>query len=291
MPESPEVPLEDLVIGEDGVWKTDPDAGENVLHSLAALEEKEALHYLTRLQGKGQFQRALNAFSKACETPLYSAVMFNLPALTHAFMQCGADVNCLCRVGTQDVQHTPLHLAVDKGLEKLVAVLLDSDDIDINARRSPDDFTPLMVALKKHVKGDRKNDRSSVIQMLVADGAEFDCKDRCSGKTVLMVAVETKDVDVVRLILETAGVEDARRLINQHRTWSGQSTLHIAAGLRNVDKDTQKKILQLLIQYGGDTGVKNNEGDTPTHYNRALIEAAGKVPASSRPRHEERKAV
>nr|KAG5708632.1 hypothetical protein BaRGS_034849 [Batillaria attramentaria] len=265
-------------IAEDGRW-IHSDNGENCLHALSGLPDQHlALQILALLQGKGQFQMALNEMSRGHETPLYSAVWFNRTDLARAFLMLGADVNCVCQNEMPNMHHTSLHLAVEKGFAEIVEALLEWDATDVNATRTPDNLTPLMVALKQHMKGDRKDDRSNIIKMLIEASSDFEIRERSFNiqersfnKTALMMAVESKDVEVVRLILESAGVEDARRLINQHRTRSGSTALHIAAGLHNISTDVKEKILQLLIQFGGDTGVKNNEGDTPKDYDKHLV--------------------
>lgn len=71
-----------------------------------------------------------------------------------------------------------------------------------------------------------------------------------SDKTPLMMAVESKDIRVVELFLQTAGVLKARELVNQ-QTRAGNSSLHIAAGLQYVAENIKKQLLSLLIRFGG----------------------------------------
>lgn len=263
--------LEKRVIGKDSKWICDLH-GETYLHALSGLDDEDmCTRHLFWLHGKGQFIQALNAYNKAYETPLYSAVMFNKPKLTAAFMQVGADVNCQCQTGMHDIQHTPLHLAVDEGRADIVQTLLDSDNIYINAKRRPDNQTPLMVALRKHVRAHPSNDRTRIIDMLLKAAPDLECKELMHQKTALMMAIETKDLNVVRLILESAGVENTRRLINQNRNGSGNTAMHLAAG-HNILPQIQSEMLRLLIQYGGDTDVKNSEGATPKDYAKMVIE-------------------
>lgn len=263
--------LERHVIGEDGKWICDLH-GETYLHALSGLDDEDmCTRHLFWLHGKGQFIEALNSYSKAYETPLYSAVMFNKPKLTVAFMRVGADVNCQCQTGMHDIQHTPLHLAVDEGRADIVHTLLNSDHIDINAKRRPDNQTPLMVALRKHVRAHPLNDRTHIIDMLLKAVPDLESKELMHQKTALMMAIETKDLNVVRLILESAGVENTRRLINQNKNGSGNTAMHLAAG-HNILPQIQSEMLRLLIQYGGDTDVKNSEGATPKDYAKMVIE-------------------
>ena len=66
-----------------------------------------------------------------------------------------------------------------------------------------------------------------------------------------MLAVETKDERVVRLILDAVGVEDARQLVNL-QTRAGNSALHLAVGLQGVPKELKRGMLKMLIKFGGE---------------------------------------
>lgn len=67
---------------------------------------------------------------------------------------------------------------------------------------------------------------------------------------MLMMAVARKDVSVVQLILDTAGAVEARELVRQ-QSLCGNSALHVAAGLQNINERLQQQLFQLLIRSGG----------------------------------------
>ena len=76
-------------------------------------------------------------------------------------------------------------------------------------------------------------------------------QDQKSGKTALMMAVETKDIRIVNLLLEQVDADTARQLVNMQNR-AGNSALHLAAGLRDVAVEVKEQILRKLIMSGGE---------------------------------------
>ncbi|XP_025100507.1 uncharacterized protein LOC112567861 isoform X1 [Pomacea canaliculata] len=269
---------EDIIncaIGEDKQWRQD-EYGDTYLHYLVTLRDEAAAEKLNVLYNKIGLKGVINRCNKETETPLYSAVEMGKSKLTRLLLTYGADVNMYCRNKSMNMERTPLHVAVEKGDIDIVNILLHCEKINVDAPRSPDNYTPLLVALEKHQPGHPVDDRSKIIKLLIEADASLSAKDGRSGNTVLMMAVARKDVSVVQLILDTAGAVEARELVRQ-QSLCGNSALHVAAGLQNINERLQQQLFQLLIRSGGDTELKNNEGDTPKNFNRNLLAKAGKM--------------
>ncbi|XP_076457777.1 uncharacterized protein LOC143291663 [Babylonia areolata] len=131
-----------------------------------------------------------------------------------------------------------------------------------------------MVSLMKHIPGHPTEDHFDIICMMVdeEEKPDFSAVDQRSGKTAFMMAVETKDARVVKLILEEVGAEGARLLANvQNR--AGNSAVHLAAGLREGEGEegVKKQILKTLIMWGGDTSLLNKEKESPNDWAGKLI--------------------
>ena len=98
---------------------------------------------------------------------------------------------------------------------------------------------------------------SLAVMLWLFTGSLYCCccrsQDHRSGKTALMLAVETKDIRVVDLILEEVGVDGARELINIPNR-AGNTAVHLAAGLRCRGREVvvQEQILSKLIKFGGE---------------------------------------
>ncbi|XP_076438431.1 uncharacterized protein LOC143277474 [Babylonia areolata] len=266
----------DAVCDEHGEWVTD-SYGDTILHSLSGMEnERTAVEYARCLRSKPGFLRALNSYNKSLETPLYNAVCLGKLALVGVMLQLGADVNLLCRYGDQ--AHAPLHRAVDKGQTDMVDMLLRSDRIQLNARRGSDHCTALMVAVMRHVPGHPLHDRLDIIVKLMQDDDRLDlqARDPRSGKTALMMAIETKDIRVVDALLNDLDLDVARHLINMQNR-AGNSAVHLAAGLRDISPKVKEHMLRQLIRLGGETNKKNNEGDTPREWAKHLIDRVARL--------------
>jgi hypothetical protein len=75
-------------------------------------------------------------------------------------------------------------------------------------------------------------------------------QDQRSGRTPLMFAVETKDLQLVSLFINSVEVDQARKLINMQNK-AGNSAVHLAAGLRVENDFVKGQMLRMLIMSGG----------------------------------------
>ena len=87
---------------------------------------------------------------------------------------------------------------------------------------------------------------------------------------MLMYAIESKDVGVVKYILNRAGLDQARDLINS-RNKDGNTSMHIMAGLKNISPGDHVSLGCVLLKYGG-LQIRNRENEmTPADFNGPLV--------------------
>ena len=76
-------------------------------------------------------------------------------------------------------------------------------------------------------------------------------KKDCDGNTVLHIAVQNKNIDIVELLLQHGADHSLKDI-------KGDTALHIA--VKN-HSDNINKIADLLIKYGAEPTLKNNKGE------------------------------
>ena len=140
---------------------------------------------------------------------------------------------------------TPLLLAAEYGHEAVVRLLVERDDVDINAKDTDDGWTPLILAAK--------NGHEAVVRLLVErDDVDINAKDN-DGKTPLIWAARNGHEAVARLLVERDGVD-----INLKDDIYGETPLIWAA---EKGHDT---IVRLLIEKNdADINAQDNEGKAP----------------------------
>lgn len=156
---------------------------------------------------------------------------------------------------------TPLMLATIFGHLSAVKLLVERDDVDVNARTNlPYSLTSLILAAQ------RVSSRSRVIQVLLQGGA--DANIRSYHGTALNCAVNSRDIISIGLLLE-AGADP--NVIDD----IGQSPLHGILKFRAFTFDSrrsnaQQTIVRSLCEKGSRLDTVDHFGNTPLH-----IAAAG----------------
>uniref|UniRef100_UPI00398E41A8 2-5A-dependent ribonuclease-like isoform X3 n=1 Tax=Pristiophorus japonicus TaxID=55135 RepID=UPI00398E41A8 len=148
-----------------------------------------------------------------------------------------ADVNAVDNLGRTALIH-----ALQKDSQAIVETLLyhEADVNSINKNQS----TPLSTALTKSPLN------IHVVEMLMKRGANLNVPDN-DGKTPLILAVEKKNKEVVKLLLEGASVE-----INAQDK-SGRTALLAAVESKNA------LLTEMLCKKGADVYCEDNRGNTP----------------------------
>ena len=177
-------------------------------------------------------------------TPLYRAVLARDLAEVRKQLAGGADVNAR----NSDNRWTVLMVAVGEGFSDVVAELLTSPAIDVNARAERD-LTALHVATEH-------GDQRAVELLLAHPGVDVNVKDHI-GRTPLIIAAFAGDQALVERLLARPGIE-----------------------VNAVDQDRQTALAWAAL--GGDAGVvrvlvadpRTNPGITNRPDGRTALEIA-----------------
>ncbi|XP_067676221.1 uncharacterized protein [Haliotis asinina] len=252
------------------------DEDEDINH-----EENTVVHYFADLgvqqvteiytDNKQLVENKVNNLNHQRQTALYIAVTLRKYNIVHFLMQIGADPNIQCVESKSGTMQAPLHKAIELGDTQMVLLLLANEGLDIELQRVCDKKTPLMLALHGHIPGNEERDRREIIHHLLDYGACIDKFNESSDKTILMMAIETRDVCLVEHFLDSVGVERSRDLINRANKVRNTS-LHIAAGMKMLDRADHLRLLTMLIHFGGNTDAANQDLKTPKDWKRNLFD-------------------
>ena len=103
-------------------------------------------------------------------------------------------------------------------------------------------------------------------------------QDGQSDKTPLHYAIEKRDVELVRLLLELAATPTAVAAANKAsgsrcasleaamlstRTGTGNAALHLAVSVRHMGPVDKRRLVQLLLSRGAEPSARNGESQLP----------------------------
>ncbi len=134
-------------------------------------------------------------------------------------------------------------------LSSLGAEVLDQRMVlDDNVLNYSNIVTPLHLSIL--------NDRSEVTKALIANGVHLETGDR-EGKTALMLAIEKKDVALMKTLVE-AGADPNTQATN------GETALILAVKLVTSGHDEMlgREMLSYLMQNGANKNIKDNDGNS-----------------------------
>ena len=159
-------------------------------------------------------------------------------------------------VNQQDwLRKTPLHLACIYGLHKIVGILLENG-ASVNVIEGGHGRTPLLEACWKDHFDVWNDTNSSIVKMLLENGASVDTKDRY-GETPLHFACNTGNLEFVQMLL------DFKADVNATAQF-GKTPLH------NACLSGTLQVIQALLKYQPNVNAVHTDGGNYT----SLIEAA-----------------
>ncbi|XP_059409398.1 NF-kappa-B inhibitor zeta [Carassius carassius] len=187
-------------------------------------------------------------------------------------LQLGAELN------TRDCWgRAPLHVCAEKGHSSTLQAIqrsVQTSGRPVNLELlNYDGLTPLHVAVLSHnavlqelSRGpcaqspallQKKKLLVECVNTLLLMGASLEAKDCKSGRTVLHMAAEEANVELLRLFLDQSNYWP---LINA-RAFSGNTALHMVSALQG--RRTQLDAVRLLLRRGADPSTKNLEHEQP----------------------------
>jgi len=135
-----------------------------------------------------------------------------------------------------DKGRSALWYSADAGLEKTLATLIESGEIDLNSKDSSGHSALAQAVRKGHI---------AIVRKLIDQGADINIRTN-AGNTILMLAILAKNSDIAQLLLTQAVDINARDKV-------GDTALMLAAG------SAQNEILEKLIDAGADMQLRNEE--------------------------------
>lgn len=198
----------------------------------------------------------LDMCNRTGQTPLFNAMLSGQVELFRYLLAKGADPNANIHGG-----RTLLHYVAEMGdacLEFLKS-LCSHPGIDLDAYNHAGQ-TPLLVAVSSHNNcvlstkpgATRVVNSIPVVRTLLGSNAATDCIDRLNGKTIYHLAVEKRDVELVKLICaenpNTCQEIDAPAF--DHNT-----PLHVAAALNHCQ--AQLDIVRVLVSFDASLKKEN----------------------------------
>lgn len=214
-----------------------------------------------------------NKATKDGKTPLHYAARLGMPRAITLLLDYGAKVNA------EDAnRQTPMFDALSapqpaRVLNPLLKAGADADLPDKDGRIplhtvAETATTPLLRKILKHTENPNRPDKKgtqplhlaaahnsvAVVQTILFERVALFSADH-NGDTALHHAVARKDSDdVAEYLLKT----DAARMVNAENL-DGRTPLHLAAAKKN------RKLLQQMIDAGGDVNLPDRQGFTPLH--------------------------
>lgn len=180
---------------------------------------------------------------KCEETPLHCAIRANSPECLKLLLAEKVNVN-----STEPCGYNALHLAAELGMTMCLEVLLDTKNVDINAKTCTK--SKEMTAL--HIAADESN--LDCVNLLLTKGADVRATNN-RGASPLHLAAKCFSIECVEALLKN-GRADPNAEDCDKRT-----PLHAAIGKSDVSFD----LIEMMIKQGAAINHKDQYGFTPLH--------------------------
>ena len=220
-------------LSSDATAEWDVRKGANGLHVAAwfglTLVIKDLLHQGIDVDSKDP---------KYGQTPLMYACRRGQKAAVRLLLEHGANANMYSHRGS-----CPIHEAVNARNLDVLQVLLENDEMDVNAPHlMKDGMTALAIAA-------HENDPEIAIALLQQDNVEINSED-LKGITALSHAIAVAGIEVAECILDHKG----RDVILDAKDWKGSTALSLAA------ENGMDDLVIKLLSKGADPSIKDDQG-------------------------------
>uniref|UniRef100_A0A3Q0QSM7 Transient receptor potential cation channel, subfamily A, member 1b n=1 Tax=Amphilophus citrinellus TaxID=61819 RepID=A0A3Q0QSM7_AMPCI len=233
--------LENLVKKSPEVLSEKDECGASPLHHAAAGDHVTLIQFITTVTDA----QALNSCDEQGNVPLHWAVERNKVESCKALLDLGADPNIL-----NTALLSPLHLAVSRGHNILLGVLLSYSSTDCNLKGDLGN-TPLMLACALN--------NCEALSMLLKHGAKL-CRQNKLGHYAMHTAAFAGAKKAMEVILK-AGEELGHSAVCHinYLDKSKSSPLHLAVRGGNIET------IRLCIATGAKVDQQQNDRSTPLH--------------------------
>ncbi|XP_052806938.1 nuclear factor NF-kappa-B p100 subunit-like [Mya arenaria] len=262
---------DNTVVDEETMTFEADELGDGPLHTLVAVEDRRILaQALEVLVKTNVVPQCIDLQNKCKQTPVFLAAMIANYPYASWLVDHGADTNIQGTIYTDAdsyIWRAPLHVAVNLGDAsglQIVIMLLNAPVTDVNIRSHGDKLTALHVALKKHAQD---GSCRQIIMELLKREADVNIREQSSSKTPLMMAVETRDLDLITDFLAGFPAERRRKML-QEQTRGGDTCLHLAAGLSRLESQQKVVLLRMLVTNGANGSIPNNVKEYPKDFAR-----------------------
>ncbi|KAL8592820.1 hypothetical protein ACOMHN_045974 [Nucella lapillus] len=224
--------------------------GDTYLHVSVCKADKNMVQALLERLTRENLTAMINTENLMRQTPLYLAVSDNSPEMVSLLIQYGADVNVFAEHiradgSTKEVQYA-LHCAASHGQRYLATLqaLLAARDLLVDPLNS-DGNTALHCAILEHGKADSEGgviNNLPIIQVLIKHGANPNAQSKKSGKTALMYALESRDMDLLEHMV--AVIDPGRlRLYLKAQAFDGSTCQRFVENLqRSLDNAARQRL-------------------------------------------------
>lgn len=235
------------------------------------------------------------------ETPLHLAAKKGYLGIAELLIKSSANVNCIYLTSSEmdvmlpcvnfdvdddgfseplddflQVTGTPLYIAVDRGYQEMVKLLIDHGayvNNDRDKRSVVGDLVLHDAPLYEAVQGGHLE----VAKLLIGNGADVNHKRKCESSP-LHIAVEKGDLEMIKLLLDHGADVNFKSSERYYGVICRYGNLHVdKSPLYVAIEKGDLEAVKLLIKYRANINCENVEGNTPLHLaaEKGALEIAG----------------
>ncbi|XP_062325458.1 nuclear factor of kappa light polypeptide gene enhancer in B-cells inhibitor, alpha b isoform X2 [Osmerus eperlanus] len=208
--------------GSQDLWKMQvSEDGDTLLHLAIIHEAKDCAKKMIQLSRNEPF---LNLQNYQRQTALHLAVITEQPELVDCLLGAGADPSMVDMGG-----NSPLHIACRGGSLACFSLLTQTRP---GSGSNPGANQLAHIMATNNYSGQNclhlvsLHGFLSLVENLVALGADINAQEQCNGRSSLHLAVDLQDLDLVRLLLRKGANPNSL-------TYGGHSPYHLTYGRHN----------------------------------------------------------